>query len=93
MLLCGPAQHVAAVALCTGVTAQEEVGSADSACALHSAPCRFDRFLVLMLPALEHAVRRVFACVNGCPERSITAEVCVCVCVCVCAHHSPPPHL
>lgn len=44
-------------------------------CALESLHRRrFDRFLVLMLPALEHAVRRVFACVNGCPERSITAE-------------------
>ena len=24
---------------------------------------------------LEHSLRRVFACVNGCPERALTAEV------------------
>ena len=30
---------------------------------------------MLVLPALEHSMRRVFACVNGCPERAVTAEV------------------
>lgn len=30
--------------------------------------------LALLLPALEHSLRRVFACVNDCPERVITAE-------------------
>ncbi|XP_041353424.1 endoplasmic reticulum membrane-associated RNA degradation protein-like isoform X2 [Gigantopelta aegis] len=30
--------------------------------------------LVLLMPQLEHALRRVFAAVNGCPERVLTAE-------------------
>ncbi|CAI8028647.1 Endoplasmic reticulum membrane-associated RNA degradation protein, partial [Geodia barretti] len=30
--------------------------------------------LVLLLPALEHGLRRVFACVNHCPHRVLTAE-------------------
>eukprot|EP00731_Ephydatia_muelleri_P027311 Em0019g184a len=33
--------------------------------------------LALLLPCMEHSLRRVFACVNGCPERAITAEATV----------------
>lgn len=36
---------------------------------------RYHHSLVLMLPGLEHGLRRVFACVNHCPHRAITAEV------------------
>lgn len=37
-------------------------------------PCRFDLCIVLLLPQLEHGLRRVFACVNNCPSRALTAE-------------------
>ena len=37
-------------------------------------PCRFDLCIVLLLPQLEHGLRRVFACVNKCPYRALTAE-------------------
>ena len=36
---------------------------------------RYTVCLALLLPSLEHGLRRVFACVNDCPERVITAEV------------------
>ena len=36
--------------------------------------CRFDLCIVLLLPQLEHGLRRVFACVNNCPHRALTAE-------------------
>ena len=36
---------------------------------------RYHHSLSLLLPGLEHALRRVFACVNHCPHRVITAEV------------------
>ena len=29
----------------------------------------------LMLPQMEHMVRRIFAAVNECPDRILTAEV------------------
>jgi hypothetical protein len=35
---------------------------------------RYHHSLVLLLPALEHGLRRVFACVNHCPHRVLTAE-------------------
>lgn len=35
---------------------------------------RFDLCVVLLLPQLEHGLRRVFACVNNCPHRVLTAE-------------------
>lgn len=35
---------------------------------------RFDLCVILLLPQLEHGLRRVFACVNNCPHRVLTAE-------------------
>ncbi|XP_068730495.1 endoplasmic reticulum membrane-associated RNA degradation protein-like isoform X2 [Montipora capricornis] len=35
---------------------------------------RFDLCIILLLPQLEHGLRRVFACVNNCPHRVLTAE-------------------
>ena len=35
---------------------------------------RFDLCVILLLPQLEHGLRRVFACVNNCPHRILTAE-------------------
>ena len=35
---------------------------------------RFGYTIVLLLPQLEQGLRRVFACVNNCPERVLTAE-------------------
>ena len=37
--------------------------------------CRYHHSLVLLMPGLEHSLRRVFACVNHCPQRALTAEV------------------
>ena len=37
---------------------------------------RYGYFLCLILPCLENALRRVFACCNHCPQRILTAEVC-----------------
>ena len=36
--------------------------------------CRYDECVMLLLPQLEHALRRVFAAANSCPERVLTAE-------------------
>ena len=35
---------------------------------------RFDLCVALLLPQLEHGLRRVFALVNNCPHRVLTAE-------------------
>ncbi|XP_067682582.1 endoplasmic reticulum membrane-associated RNA degradation protein-like [Haliotis asinina] len=35
---------------------------------------RYGPCLVLLLPQVEHSLRRVFAAVNGCPDRVLTAE-------------------
>ncbi|XP_064403083.1 endoplasmic reticulum membrane-associated RNA degradation protein-like isoform X1 [Halichondria panicea] len=35
---------------------------------------RYAECLVLLLPSLEHGLRRVFAASNGCPHRALTAE-------------------
>lgn len=35
---------------------------------------RFDFCIILLLPQLEHGLRRVFAIVNNCPHRALTAE-------------------
>jgi len=35
---------------------------------------RFDLCIALLLPQLEHGLRRVFAFVNNCPHRVLTAE-------------------
>lgn len=37
---------------------------------------RYGFCLTLLLPLLEHCLRRVFAAVNNCPERILTAESC-----------------
>lgn len=36
---------------------------------------RYGYSLALLLPLLEHCCRKIFATVNGCPERVLTAEV------------------
>ncbi|XP_046551807.1 endoplasmic reticulum membrane-associated RNA degradation protein-like [Haliotis rubra] len=35
---------------------------------------RYGQSLVLLLPQVEHSLRRVFAAINGCPDRVLTAE-------------------
>lgn len=37
--------------------------------------CRFADCAMLVLPQLEMGLRRVFAAVNTCPQRRLTAEV------------------
>ena len=37
-------------------------------------PFRFDLCVMLLLPQLEHGLRRVFASINNCPHRVLTAE-------------------
>ena len=41
---------------------------------IHLSLSRYDCFVMLMLPQLEHSLRRLYATVNEMPERVQTAE-------------------